>query len=235
MESDKYEMYKNKIQNSFENALKSLKELETCYNSKESLDNAKDKMSNLFNEIDYVSANACSLYDTDMHEVGKWFADTSKDAFTALATFCQISNRIDPANRYLPSEKAFASMQKLITIYLPKEQVSEVREMLSDSGITITGFKEKHKFRMTKSNERVLSIVLAVLSVIFLTVLILNMKEPSVRMYNFYCVLISLLGGYSAAAFTGTLDLNTDKIKAKSGFAIFIVIFCVLQGVRIFN
>lgn len=235
MENDKYETYKSRIQDRFVDACNSLSELDSCHTSKELLESTKEKILSLFNEMDFVCANACSLHDTDNHEVGKWFADTSKDAFYALAAFCKISNKIAPENKYLPSEKAFASMQRLIIIYLPKKQVAEVTEVLSDAGITITGFKEKHKFRMTKSTERIISIVLAILSVIFLAILIPNINEPSARIYNFYCVLISLLGGYSAAAFTGTLDLSTNKIKAKSGFAVFIVIFFILQGLRVFN
>lgn len=235
MEDDQYENYKSRIQDRFEDACNSLSELDSCHTSKELLESTSGKITLLFNDLDFICANACSLHDTDRHEVGKWFADTSKDAFDALAAFCKISNKIAPEKKYLPSEKAFSSMQRLITLYLPRKQVDEVTEILSDAGITIAGFKEKHKFRMTKSTERIISIALAILSMVFLAILILNIKEPSTRIYDFYCVLISLLGGYSAAALTGTFDLSTNKIKATSGFAVFIFILCILQGLRMFN
>ncbi len=235
MTSDKYEIYKNRIEKEFEDACNSLSELDESNANKNLLDMVKNKMSLFFNDMDFVSADACSLHDTERHEVGKWFADTSKDGFIALSEFYRISKKIDSENAYLPSEKAFASMQRLIKLYLPKEQIDNVINKLSESGITTVGFTEKHKFRMTKTHERLLSIALAILSVIFMTVLITNIQEPSPLKYNFYCVLISILAGYAASVFTGTLDLKTNKIKARSGYAVFFIILATLQGIRIFS
>lgn len=95
MEIDNYGIYKNKIQELFDETCISLKELDDCHNGKEQLHDAESKIRNLFNELDFISARACSLYDTDEHEVGKWFADSSKDAFSALVVFCRVSKRVN--------------------------------------------------------------------------------------------------------------------------------------------
>lgn len=228
MVSDKYENYKRKIQDRFEDACSSLNELYSCPTNIELLEKTKEKMSNLFNEMDFISANVCSLHDTDMHEVGKWFADTSKDAFYALAAFCKISRKIDKENIYTPSEKAFASMQRLITLYLPKNQVKEVKHILSDAGITITGFREKHKFRMTKSIEKLISYTSSAILVISILVIALLIPYPSPFQYTIFRIIISLASGGIAAFFSGFLTIEwSNKIKAGSGFGVFVVVYLI--------
>ena len=228
MEDDKYENYKSRIQDRFQDACNSLSELDSCHTNKEFLESAKEKISLLFNDLDFICANVCSLHDTDRHEVGKWFADTSKDAFYALAAFCKISNKIDPENKYLPSEKAFASMQRLIILYLPKKQVDEVTGFLSDSGITIKGFKEKHKFRMTKSIEKLISYISSAVLIITILAVALFIPNPSPFQYTVFRIILSLAAGGIAAFFTGFLTVEwPNKIKAGNGFGVFIIVYFV--------
>ncbi|MEY8709172.1 hypothetical protein [Mangrovibacter phragmitis] len=136
---------------------------------------------------------------------------------------------------YKPSKHALAGLQQLIVQVKNKEEVKALKEKCIENNLPVKGFETKRRLKMTKTHERLLSIVLAILSVIFLAVLIPNIQEPTPLKYNFYCVLISILAGYAAAVFTGTLGLKTNKIKAKSGYAVCIIIFFILQGIRIFN
>lgn len=228
MEIGEYEIYKNRIEERFEDACESLSKLNDCHTSMELLESSRKKMSLLFNDIDFISACACSLYDTEHHEVGKWFADTSKEALNALAEFCEIYNKIDKENTYHPSEKAFASMQKLISTYLPKVQVDEVIKKLTDSNITTSGFTEKHKFRMTKSTEKLISYISSAVMIISIFIIALAIPNPSQFQYTVFRIIISLAAGGIAAFFSGFLTVEwSNKIKAGNGFGAFVIVYFV--------
>lgn len=236
MEIDKYGIYKNKIQELFDETCISLKELDDCHNGKEQLHDAEIKIRNLFNELDFISARACSLYDTDEHEVGKWFADSSKDAFSALVVFCRVSKKSEPDNAYLPSEKAFSSMQRLISLYLPKEQVDEISRELAKSNIPTVGFKEKVKFRMTKSTEKLISYFSCTILLVSIFIIALLIPYPSQFQYTIFRIIISLAAGGIAAFFTGFLTVEwSNKIKAGNGFGVFIVVYLIAPAAMEMN
>lgn len=201
--------------------------------NKESQLNFENQMDRFFFEVERCAAASHSLYDTELHDIGKWFADTSRDALEALVCYQQLMKKIKKENYYSPSEKALSSMQSLVRTYLDKTQVSELRKLLSDHSITTHGFDEKRKFQMTKTYERVLSIILGVVSLVCFALLIIFMDEPTPLKYNLISVFVSLLAGLSAALLTGSLYLKVnDKLNAKSGYAVFGVSLLVLNGIK---
>lgn len=215
-----------------------MEEIESSSPNKENIKRLNNAGIKLFNYMDscYASLDAASEDNnnekqTQLDELAGLFSD----AFESTIPYHYAMMRAFYGEDFNPSKHAFSGMQQLLIQVKNKKEIESLKAQCLEHNLPIKGFEKKRRFRMTKTNERILSIALAILSVISLAILIPNIKEPTTYIYNFYCVLISILGGYSAAAFTGTLGLSTDKIKARSGYAVFIVIFFILQGLRIFS
>ena len=224
---------KEKIKSLYDECNIALESFVDHINDKEVQRTLSDRFSDFFFQLESCAAECYSLHDSEHHELGKWFADTAYEALELLVIYQSILKELNSTLYYSPSKTALSSMQALIQLYFDASKVRALREILLKNNITTAGFDEKRKFRMTKTTERIISIVVAIISVICMWFLIDKMDEPTPNKYNFYSVLIATFGALSAALFTGTLGIQTKNIKATCGFGTFIVIFFILQGVKI--
>ncbi|WP_047707040.1 hypothetical protein [Plesiomonas sp. ZOR0011] len=184
------------------------------------------KMEQLFFKLECSAADSHSLYDTDAHDVGKWFADTCYDSMITLVSYVELMKLIEFDRYFIPSQKSLASMQSLVRLFLERKQVIELRKLLSDNSITTIGLDEKRIFRMTKSVERGL---VYLFGVVFLSVIVISaffIPYPSDYQYEVFRITLALSGAGLATFFSGFLTVELPgKIKAGSGFAVFIIIY----------
>lgn len=206
-----------------------------CNNLKEYINNPKDKetiqllddsMNCLFFELERTAADSHSLFDTDHHDLGKWFADTSRDAMIALVSYDTLMKRNKKERYFSPSGKALASMQSLVKKYLDKNQVDDLINLLEKNSITTEGFNEKNVFRMTKSLEKIISYICSGILIITILTIAILIPNPSGFQYTIFRIILALSAGGFAAFFSGFLEVQFSKtIKAGSGFAVFIVVY----------
>lgn len=188
--------------------------------------NLEKEMGMLFFKLECSAAESHSLFDTNDHEIGKWFADTCKDAMQALVAYLNVMKKTKVILGFCPSEKALASMQSLVKLYLDKKQVEELRKLLSDNSITTSGFDEKRKMRMTKSTEKLISFICSLLFVIAIFIVALFIPNPSGFQYTIFRIILALSAGGFAAFFSGFLTVDfSNKIKAGSGFGVFVIVY----------
>lgn len=188
--------------------------------------NLEKQMDMLFFKLECSAAESYSLFDTDDHEIGKWFADTCRDAMRALVAYQNVMKKTKKTSGFSPSDKALSSMQALVKIYLEKSQVMELRDLLLNNSITTAGFDEKRKFRMTKSTEKLISYACSLFFVMAIFIVAIVIPNPSGFQYTIFRIILALSAGGFAAFFSGFLTVEfSNKIKAGSGFAVFIVVY----------
>lgn len=184
------------------------------------------KMEDLFFNLECSAADSHSLYDTDDHEIGKWFADTCLDSMKALVAYVDLMKSIGCERYFMPSEKSLSSMQSLVRTFLEKKQVIELMELLSHHSITTIGLNEKRKFRMTKSVEKILSYACSFAFIVVVIVSAFVIPNPTNYQYTIFRITLALSGGGLAAFFTGFLTVEwPGRVKAGNGFAVFMIIY----------
>ncbi|MEZ7215737.1 hypothetical protein SB6411_02146 [Klebsiella spallanzanii] len=139
-------------------------------------------------------------------------------------------------DNYKPSKHAFAGLQQLIVQVKNKKEIKELKEKCIDNGLPVKGFDKKRRFRMTKTHERIYSAILGILSIAVMVTLLffLEIDDSSKSKYIILSVVVSLLGGIGARLLSGALNFKIKDTTATAGYAAFVIIFLILQGVRVF-
>lgn len=202
----------------------------------ESLEKAGLKLFNFmdrcYSDVEAAEENRSNDKYSHLNDLAGLFCD----AFEKTIPIHYMMMRAFYGEEYGPSKNTFSGMQQLLVQVLDKKEIEVLRKSLEENNLPCIGFNGKKRLRMTKFHERILSILFACLSIagIALMLIYLNIDDSSKTKYTLLSVLVALLGGVSASLMTGMLNLKIKNTNATAGFAVFVIIFAILQGVRIF-
>lgn len=215
-----------------------MEEIKFSSPNEENINRLNDAGIKLFNFMDRCYASLDAASEDENNEKQTQLDDLAglfSDAFDKTIPNHYLMMRAFYGEDFNPSKHAFSGMQQLLVQVKNKDEIELLKTQCINHNLPVKGFEKKRKFRMTKTTERIVKITTSILSIILMTVLIINLEidDSSKNKYNILTVLISILGAIGAALFTGALNLKIKGITATSGFGVFLIILGVLQGIKI--
>lgn len=213
-----------------------MEEIKSSSPNEENINRLNDAGIKLFNFMDRCYASLDAASEDENNEKQTQLDDLSglfSDAFEGTIPNHYLIMRTFYGEEFHPSKHAFSGMQQLLVQIKSKDEIELLKAKCIEHNLPVKGFEKKRRFRMTKTYERVLSIILGIASLICFALLIIFMDEPTPLKYKLISILVSLLAGISAALLTGNLYLKvSEKLNAKSGFAVFVFSVLILNGLK---
>lgn len=170
------------------------------------------------------------------HHVGNWIAVFAESCHSVLET---VVNHYDLMNRAtkklnlpegtiaMPSATAYASMQRMVKRYIPKE-AKTLCDMFEEAGLPSKGFNDLK--RIPNANwERIVSVCFGIIFMLFILIASIAIAEPTKTQFFIFRLVAALSAGACAAFVPGFIRINYSMkgvaFRAGCGMAIFILVY----------
>lgn len=176
--------------------------------------------------------------DSDLlgaHENRHWVIGFAEDCFAALGSlishFILVRTYIKKFNPSLlqsiePSATAYANMQRMVSQYLTKDSVLEIKRKLESAQLPVYGFNNKKVLIMNKKAQTLLSFCFGVVFVIVLLVIAFTTPKPTDFQYTIFRIILSLAAGGVVAAFPGFIEVTFGKwLRSGGALAVFVLVY----------
>lgn len=123
-----------------------------------------------------------------------------------------------------PGATAFANMQRMVKVYLTKEESTKIRSLFVAASLPTYGFDNKAKTPM--KIEKLLAFAFGITFVVTIMVIAWLKPEPSKFQYSVYWTALALAAGGIGAVLPGTLNVTVSKwVRAGGALALFVVVY----------
>lgn len=169
------------------------------------------------------------------HQNGRWVVGFAEDCaaileslighFQLLRVFMQQTNQ-DLLGSVEPSKTAYANMQRMVSKYLTKERVSEIRGKFELNNLPVYGF-DNHKLPvMSKTAQTILSFVFGSVFVVVLLAIAIFNPSPSDFQYTVFRIVLALAAGGVVAAFPGFIEIKFGSwLRSGGALAVFVLVY----------
>lgn len=167
------------------------------------------------------------------HENGIWAKNFAEDCAALLESLSlhfqllrQIANLLH-ISQAEPSTNAYASMQRMVTLYLDKQQTEKLKDLFITTQLPAGGFNKPEAKMLKNGNKWQWPMVWGIGFTCAIIVLAIFFPNPTKFQYVIFRLVITIaISGLAATSLNGVIEVKFGKwLTATGTFAIFVIVF----------